>query len=334
MNFRIVDRITGAIIGALALALVAVMAGLVNAGPLDPPGAPGSTVGVLEPGTPISSLPFETTDSGYYYLTRNLTGTEGSAGITISHDNVTLDLKGFTLQGVGGSLDGIVAGGSNVIIRNGSIANWSGSGILTSFPTFSLGSTLYDLHVNNNGGYGIRAGSRTIIHDVTSRENALDGIATSQNAVIERCIVSGNGGAGINAPFNTVVSDCSVMQNGGDGIVGGQGSVVRSNSVTANGGDGIEVSAGSIVEQNTLLLNGQQVLDGAGIRATGGGHRIINNIVNNNDYGIAASSSLITGNYAQNNGDNYGQVTSSPFGPVLNILTIDDAGANPHANFE
>jgi hypothetical protein len=45
---RIIDRISFAIIGALAFALIAVLAGIVDAGPLDPPGTPGSTMKTLD----------------------------------------------------------------------------------------------------------------------------------------------------------------------------------------------------------------------------------------------------------------------------------------------
>jgi hypothetical protein len=52
--------------------------------------------------TAIASLPFTITNSGSYYLTKNLTYSTGSAGITVSADNVTIDLGGFSLVGTGG----------------------------------------------------------------------------------------------------------------------------------------------------------------------------------------------------------------------------------------
>ena len=45
---RLVDRISFAIIGALALALVAVLAGIADAGPLNPLAGPGSTMRTLD----------------------------------------------------------------------------------------------------------------------------------------------------------------------------------------------------------------------------------------------------------------------------------------------
>src|ERR1035437_7172710 len=72
-------------------------------GSLTPPGAPAPTMKSLDqidPRTPISSAPFIINSPGSYYLTTNLTAAASGYGITISANNVTVDLNGFTLQGV------------------------------------------------------------------------------------------------------------------------------------------------------------------------------------------------------------------------------------------
>jgi hypothetical protein len=74
-------------------------------GSLTPPGAPVPTMKTLaqiEARTPISSLPFTITNSGSYYLTTNLNS--AGQGITISADNVAIDLSGF---GITTALNGI-----------------------------------------------------------------------------------------------------------------------------------------------------------------------------------------------------------------------------------
>src|SRR5215469_2970325 len=69
-------------------------------GVLTPPGAPGPTMKTLaqiEPRIPISTAT-NISNPGSYYLTTNLNVPSGS-GITISANNVTLDLNGFALTG-------------------------------------------------------------------------------------------------------------------------------------------------------------------------------------------------------------------------------------------
>ncbi len=79
------------------------------------------------------------TEPGSYYLTGNILSAQTNAiGIYIDSDNVTLDLKGFTLAGTGadvGSADGIYIPGTkyNITIKNGLIDNW-GSGESMASP--------------------------------------------------------------------------------------------------------------------------------------------------------------------------------------------------------
>ena len=106
-------------------------------GSLTPPGNPAPTMKTLdqvEARTPISALPFTINDPGSYYLTADLTGSNAEHGISIDSDDVTLDLNGFTLRGVAGSLDGIYVVNStpdygNIIIRNGNVRKWGGNGM-------------------------------------------------------------------------------------------------------------------------------------------------------------------------------------------------------------
>src|SRR5947207_1497513 len=79
---------------------------LLAQGALTPPGAPAPTMKTLaqiEPRTPISVLPFTISTPGSYYFTGNLTATADGVAITVSAENVTIDLNGFTLASGGGA---------------------------------------------------------------------------------------------------------------------------------------------------------------------------------------------------------------------------------------
>ena len=132
------------LITAAALTLSA--AGLLFAGPLDPPVGPITptfkTLTEVEPRIAINATNtpgdlnnlFKITQRGSYYLTGNITGVAGKNGIEITASGVTLDLNGFELIGIPamGPVDGVSmfnSGPLNVTVRNGSVRNWGDDGI-------------------------------------------------------------------------------------------------------------------------------------------------------------------------------------------------------------
>src|SRR3954454_2802503 len=107
---------------AFRLALLIVASGTVQLlaqGPLTPPpGVPAPTMKTLdqvEPrkevnatNTPPTAFSIFTISApGSNYLSGNITGVSGKFGILIEVDDVELDLNGFSLTGVSGSLAGI-----------------------------------------------------------------------------------------------------------------------------------------------------------------------------------------------------------------------------------
>ena len=82
-------KLAWALASALGLLVVAALAGAIEGGPLDPPGPPASTDGVLRPGTPISALPITLNQPGSYYLTHNL-----ASGFERHHDHGRLRDRG------------------------------------------------------------------------------------------------------------------------------------------------------------------------------------------------------------------------------------------------
>jgi len=188
-------------------------------GPLTPPGPPSpmfKTLEQIEPRRPISSLPFNITQPGSYYVTTNLVGAAGQNGITINSDCVTIDLMGFELRGLPGSLSGVFFNGQfRAYIYNGCIRNWSQDGI------------------NGNNG------AASIIERLRVGDCGRNGIAINSGSQIRHCIVSGNSQVGILTSNHVEVDDCVSGGNGTHGIQCGTGSNIRRCLTTGNGAAGI-----------------------------------------------------------------------------------------------
>lgn len=225
-------------LGAGFLALAGIRFDRSQDGLAPQPSSPGSqnrtAVQICGPnvGTPIKSIPFTISRPGSYYLTRNLTGEAGEVGIRIASDDVTLDLRGLTLRGVPGSLEGILADqGSirfNVTIRDGVVRDWGAAGV---------------------DGVAIKVGSMRGIHALSNgHSSGGDGIwFGSQNVSVEDCHAHDNADDGLRVGINATVVGCTARQNGDDGIDLGAGSTIRDCAATVNDGHGIRVSSQSTV---------------------------------------------------------------------------------------
>jgi hypothetical protein len=152
-------------------AIIGMLATGVRGGPLDPPGPPGSTASVRLPGTPISG-PTTISQPGHYYLTNNITVTGSQNAITISSQDVTLDLGGFHIKG-GGGLNSVGIGTSpfigNVEIRNGSVSNfYIGVDIRSALASRLSGMRVYDSNSLNGvfliGAANVVTGSHFLLN--------------------------------------------------------------------------------------------------------------------------------------------------------------------------
>lgn len=274
------------------------------------------------PSIPISKLPHTISESGSYYITSNLTCTSGTI-ITIDADDVTLDLKGFTIIGGGISANyGIYVDGEqrNIEIKNGSIVNcWYGFRANTVGYEFRL----IDLRITSSGAYGI--------------------YAKGSNHIAIRCIIADSGTYGIHMPDTGghIVDSCIVYSSINGGIVVGNGSILRNNTAYNNNEYGIKGTASTIVYNtvyyqtksgiiamgeslvmfNTSYDNNQENTSSyAGIEVDGDNCLVKNNTVTNNNQ----DNIIITGSY---NSIEENLVTGSTDG-----IDLGAAGGNLYIN--
>jgi hypothetical protein len=244
------EKVGWAIAGVLALFVVVSVTGVVHSGPLDPPGPPAATDGVLIPGTPISSLPFIISQPGYYYVTRSLTGGAGQAGITVSTSNVTIDLGGFTLGGGASPGAGVSVGAfRNVAIRNGALRVWS-----YGIDAAGCGNCRVEgVQASSNINTGIKIGQQSEVSDCNASLNLGYGI-DADHATVRNCTMSENGAAGIALGSNSLVEDSRVNANPNLGIgILGDRNMVRDNQLSGNTGTDVHLDAGATA--NVLIDN-------------------------------------------------------------------------------
>ncbi|MFG0274145.1 MAG: right-handed parallel beta-helix repeat-containing protein [Phycisphaerales bacterium] len=248
-----------------ALVLALALPGVASAGELTPPGAPGPSMKTLEEVEPRIAInavntpgdadsAWRITKSGHYYLTQSylvLGFPSATHGIEIAASDVTIDLNGFTIRGLSGALSGIrtdAPGFENLVIRNGTIRNFSQSGI--------------DLRTNES--------SHATLIEVRLLDNGLRGAYLGDDARAIRCRFEANGSDGLAAGHRATVEDCAVVQNGGHGVDLGWTSTVRSSIFESNGafpaGRSIRVGDGSIVA-SARVTNATVVAVAAGSRS-------------------------------------------------------------------
>jgi len=248
-------------IGGLAAGTI-LTAGRAEAGPLNPPAAPAPTMKRLDEVEPRIPIGPDTTpgnagtihrisEPGSYYLTGDIIGESGKDGIRIEASDVSIDLMGFALRGISGSSRGIRTNGlrHNLVIRNGTIANWGSAGISLTIGGNGTNSILEHLLTSGNGLEGIRANRNAVIRSCLAHDNNDVGILGAQNATISDCAARGNAGDGIVCNQGSIIVNCSARENGGRGIqANGRGCMISHCAADSNGGIGIEANDGCVVQ--------------------------------------------------------------------------------------
>ncbi|MBM4155327.1 MAG: right-handed parallel beta-helix repeat-containing protein [Lentisphaerae bacterium] len=179
-------------------------------GSLTPPGAPGPTMKSLdqvEPRRPV--LPGTTiTEPGSYYLTTNLTAT-----LTITADNVTLDLMGFTILPAAAEAIDVPNEQRNIVVRNGTVQGGS-----TGLDARNVIGGLFEgILACSNASFGIYVGPGCTVRDCEARANGAAGIRVREgtNCIVRNCRIAGNAGIGLEVlGAGAMVEDNVVVGNG------------------------------------------------------------------------------------------------------------------------
>ncbi len=348
-------------IAAVSALAIAACAGLLVAGPLNPPAGPVvptmKTLAEIEPRIAINETNtpgdagslYRITMPGSYYLTGNVT-VSGKTAIKIMASNVTVDLNGFSLIGSGGGSIGVrfedQAGSyACTTLRNGCVRGMSFDGV-NLYSNNARGTLVENIIATHNGGEGISVSGGCALRDCVASNNGGVGLFLSayQSSAIEDCVANNNGSTGIEVSGSaSVVRACSALQNGGDGIVAGRSAIAEC-SVAANSGCGIRATLGGSVTGCTTFGNtadGIQVDDGcrvvgnncradggftsAAIHVTGLGNRIEGNNCTDAKRGIDVdvSGNIIIRNTCSGNDVNWDIVAGNK------CLVVTGANAGP-----
>lgn len=269
------------ICGALLFSLSTVVAQLEPVGPPEDTRTWMKTMNEIEPRALISSVPWTITNSGSYYLTRNLTaGTNAANGIIIAVSDVTLDMGGFILTGTTNGAYGIsISGGNNrnITIKNGVVRGWGTAGLylpngmncrLTDVTVVSNGTlpTFASVYVGQewdvddcsssyNRGMGFSIGSSSRARNCKARGNKNDGFLIGNGGRVENCVATENSNNGFSGGMMSIIQGCTANNNTNHGIYVGLYSMASGNISSYNNADGIRAGTGSLVRNNVSAQN-------------------------------------------------------------------------------
>jgi hypothetical protein len=190
--------------------------------------------GGITPGD-TAGFPATLSQPGRYKLSSNLRVPAGQSGITVSANDVTLDLNGFTIFSESSTPSGYgiyAHGAQHLRVLNGTITGF-GEG---SYHETAFGNIIEKMRYLGNG-YGVHSGKDITVRNSTIANNGNYGI-TCGFCRIEGNVITGNGTA-------VLISD------GAGWVVG--------NVIAGNAGYAILSNSKTGYANNILVNNGSQV---------------------------------------------------------------------------
>ena len=238
-------------------------------------------------GTPIAQadIPYAITQPGKYYITESLTLEPNQTAITITADNVLLDLQGLSITGADqlGTNSAIhVLNVYDISITNGTVQKIDGSGIFISDSShitldaiLSKSNQEHGLKLNNvsswrmdncyaaeNKGHGffVQGGSAVHFERVYATNNILDGFnVEALHTNYNNCYAVENNGSGFSHSGNNLsVSVCQAHANGMNGFICSSSASIHINDYKAHSNlfAGLSLSSSSEFRvENALCMN-------------------------------------------------------------------------------
>lgn len=187
------------------------------------------------PGYPITL-----SQPGSYQLAGNLTFTAG-VGIEVTSPSVTIDFKGFLLDGSGTADVGVAGNLDQAVVRGGSI-----TGVKFNAINGDDSWTVENMQISGNGSFGSVAravflGNDSRVLNSTIVGNLGTGITCFVACVIRGNVVSDNTEIGIYVLRNGLVLGNTITKNGGYGVLAGIFSTIHrvtgygNNTIVQNG---------------------------------------------------------------------------------------------------
>ena len=173
--------------------------------------------GSVTPGD-FAGFPVSINSSGAYRLTSDLRPPSGFDASDVNADDVTIDLNGFNIVGVGGGIaDGIsLTNHQNVELRNGTIRGFTRDGVFTNATSANV--RLLDLRLIGNSILGADLqGSGYLVDRCTALSNPNGGIRVGEGSLVTRCVIRGSTSFGLFLGTTSgYVGNVLTGNNGGD----------------------------------------------------------------------------------------------------------------------
>lgn len=230
----------------------------------------------------IAYSPYTINQPGSYLIVKNLTTANGN-GIAINASNVTIDLNGHTLYGLGTAGPGgngiYSTAGDNITITNGAIRNFNGTGI-----SLTAQAHISKVKIIGCSSQGIVADGGVIENNLVTNigRNGIVLNNTIYPGIIATNVVSSTSNSGypaIWATNNCDVTGNTVANTNTTGIYVQSGNCkITGNTLNKNSNNGIWINGPNCTITKNNVSN---TLGGSGIYVTNNGCNIIENTVAN-----------------------------------------------------